>query len=215
MDSHSDRRAGVLAVCIGLLCAAGCATQQDVRARDIPAQRVCIAEFAPGEADREVGASFARRLSEQVRRLTTETEVTVAPSEAIGGLDAAEALRGNEIPLKALAGAQERYAADVLVLGRITVHDPYFRPTLGVSAVALEPEDGTVRFSTSRVWDGASPDVKDSVAEFYRTTARADERQYGRQVYLISPSYFRRFAAHSLAREMVRALSRSRGGSGE
>jgi hypothetical protein len=186
-----------------------------VQVRDIPARRVCIAEFAPGEADREVGGSFARRLAEQVRRLTSGTEVMVAPSEAVGGLDAAEALRVDEIPLKALSGAQERYSADLLVLGRITAHDPYFRPTLGVSVLALDPRDGSVRLSTSRLWDAGAPDVKESVAEFYRTAAGADERQYGRQVYLISPGYFRRFAAHSLAREMVRSLSRTPGGSGE
>ncbi|MEF8787564.1 MAG: hypothetical protein V5A84_00710, partial [Planctomycetota bacterium] len=176
---------------------------------------VCIADFAPGEADRGVGRSFARRLAEQMRRLTAGTDVMVASGGDMEGLNAAQALREGGVPVDALAAAQDRYAADVLVLGRITAYDPYFRPTLGVSAVALDPADGTVRCSASRLWDAASPDVKDGIDKFYRTAARGDEKQYGRQVYLVSPGYFRRFAAHSLARELVRKLSGSRESAGQ
>ena len=214
MVLRTERCAVVLTICLVLLHATGCSTQQRMPARSIPARRVCVADFAPGETDRRVGQSFARRLAEQIRRLTSGTEVTVASKGSIQGLNAARTLQQGSIPVNALAAAQDRYAADVVVLGRITAHDPYFRPTLGVSVMALDAAEGTVLSSTSRLWDAASPGVKDAVANFYRTAARQDEKRYGRHIYLVSPGYFRRFAAHSLARELVRDLSRSAPDSG-
>jgi len=214
MTGRSKALVVVLAACTASFGGAGCSMPQHVQARTIPARRVCIADFSPGEADRGVGRAFARSLAEHIRRLTSETEVMMASGGALTGLDSSQALRGDRVPVDVLAAAQDRYAADVLVLGRITARDPYFRPMLGVSAAAIDPSDGSVLFVASRQWDAASPDVKRGVDDFYRTATSSDDRRYGRGVYLVSPEYFQRYAAHSLARELVDALADERDDSG-
>jgi len=166
--------------------------------------RVAIIEFLDKsgypDAARQLGQSLRDKLTERSK----DADVFFLPRSAFPSLG--DPFSGGTIPVEVLVKARRDYRADALVLGSLDAHDPYPPPSAHVSLKVVDTATAAVPHERSSGWNGREEAVRDAVDRYYRTYVGSDDCRLGPNVFLVSPSYFLKFVAATLADGIAAAL---------
>ena len=167
-------------------------------------QRVIVVEFYYDAPHEEFEPGFGKLLADRLADYTSGVDISrVASAELRGDFDSP--LERGTVPLGFLTEMRERYMAEAVIIGRVDSFSPYYHNmALGMSIKALDTEDGTVFFSTSRTWKAGELDRRGDLRDYYeRSYGDENVEYYGPDLLLISPSSFAEYIADRVARKLL------------
>jgi hypothetical protein len=167
-------------------------------------RRLALVEFFDRSGHPEAARQFSASLREKIEERTVGTDVVLVPGQALPSLG--DPFVDGALPVDVLVRARRDYMAGVLIIGCINSHDPYPAPSVHLSMKVIDTGTASVIYETADGWDGNHQVVRDAIDEYYRRNIRRDDCRLGPKVFLVSPSYFLRFVAATVANDLVDAI---------
>ncbi len=167
-------------------------------------RRVTVLEFYYDAPHEDFGVGFGKLLADRLSTYTDNVDVnTVAPTEV--RMKSGRPLDRGSVPVGFLTEMRRTFQSDAVILGRIDSFNPYyFDLSIGVSAKAVDTDDGSVIFSISRTWNAGELKRMGDMKSYYTESYGPDDIQYyGPDLMVISPSFFSRYIADRLARKIL------------
>lgn len=167
-------------------------------------RRVAIVEFFDKSGYGGTAKLFTESLREKLAERTASTDVVAIPRSALPSLE--DPFVGGTISVDVLVKARRDYLADALVVGSVDSHHPYCPPSAHISLKVIDTATAAVPCEVSDGWDAGRQNVRSAIDSYYRRNIGSDDCRFGPDLFLISPRYFLKFLAATVADRLVSAL---------
>jgi len=123
------------------------------------------------------------------------------------GPDAGSNLRAqtgfDSLSLEQLVSARKRLNCDAVLLGAVTVYQPYPNLILGLSIKLIDLSDGQVIWAVEQVWDSADKTMENPIKAFFQKQMCSDPEGLQKRLVEVSPLQFVRFVTHEVAQTLA------------
>lgn len=195
--------AALMCTCVGCRGFARAAPPQPEK-KDIGLRRVAIVEFFDKSRYSGTAEQFTQALRDKLAERVTATDVIVVPQSMVAA--ASDPFAEGTIAIEALVKARSDYMADALIIGSVDAHHPYYPPSVHVSLKVIDTATAEVLFEVAEGWNAGHEYVCRAIDAYYRRNIGSDDCRFGPDLFLVSPRYFLKFVAATVAERLTDAL---------